>query len=137
MRKRYIPKMGPKKAAARPVNYVKSRPSFDRFLKEWHAKHKEYNASFKAKIEKGILDDDPKTGDELLEIMSANPCFKGKDLKQIGEEIMSNPTKRLDQYEWDEKKDVVNWVSNDLDATMSGHTRVSARESFCVEEVFS
>lgn len=121
MRRQYIPRMGPKKPVSRPVNYVKSRPSFDWFLKEWHKGHKEYYTSFKARIEKGILDDDPKTGEELIEILSADPSFKGKDMKQIGKDIMAGPIKRLDEYEWDKKKDIVNWVSNDLDATLAEH----------------
>lgn len=122
--------MGPKKAALRPVNYVKSSHSSDRDLKGWYAQHKEYYASFKEKIENLLINNDPKVLDIITDAFSKFPGFEPKKAKKLfGEDLMNNPPKRFKDYNWDKKKDVVNWVTNDLDATIAEHLSPLAPEN--------
>lgn len=121
--------MGPKKAVPKPVNYVKKQPGMTRMLKEWYVRHKKYYADFKERIETGLMNNDPKVLDEFKQMLSLFPELQSKNPDEFAKEMISQAPKRFEDYTWDKKKDVLNWVTNDLDATMSEHTRVLAPEN--------
>lgn len=128
-RRTNIPRMGPKKAAPQPINYVKGKPNFERMLKEWYVRHKEYYANFKERLEEGIVNEDPKILDIFKQCFSMFPTFRSKSKEDMAKLLASMSPKRFEDYEWDNKKDVVNWVTNDLDATVAEHTHILAPEN--------
>lgn len=128
-RKTYIPKMGPKKPERQAVNYVKARPPFERMLREWHARNKEYYREFKERIETGFKNDDPKVFDELMKVASMMPIVKNKDPKELIKAIVPGNSKPVSEYEWDEKKEFADWVTNDLDVAISEHINPMSTEN--------
>lgn len=121
--------MGPKKAVKRPVNYTKSRPSFERMLKEWKARHEEYYREFKKRVETGFINDDPKVMDEFTKLFSILPSLQNKDPEERAKSFIPKNGKGYEDYEWDEKKEVVNWVTNDLDVAISENLNPMAPEN--------
>lgn len=118
-RRTYITKMGPKKPVKRPINYVKSRPSFERMLKEWKARHQEYYKEFKERVETGFINDDPKVIDEFSKLFAVMPFLQNKNSDELLKAFTPSKGKSYEDYEWDEKKEALNWVSNDLDVAIS------------------
>jgi hypothetical protein len=101
MSKTYIPKMGPKKTVAPPerrkVNYDNGRNLMTRNLKNWYKTHKDYYKEFKSSIEGAFLNGDEKTVFELI--------------GELRSPILPKDTSIF--------AEVVDWVSNDLDATIA------------------
>ena len=107
-RRTYIPKMGPKKPVKRPVNYVKSRPPFERMLKEWKARHEEYYREFKERVETGFINDDPKVIDEFSKLFAVMPFLQNKNSDELLKAFTPSKGKSYEDYEWDEKKEAIN-----------------------------
>lgn len=121
--------MGSKKPERQKANYAKSSPSFERMLKEWHARNKEYYREFKERIEAGFMNDDPKVLEEIMKIASVTPMLKNKDPKELAKAIGPGKNKSIKDYKFDEKKEFVNWVTNDLDVAISEHINPMSTEN--------
>lgn len=121
--------MGPKKPVKRPVNYTKNRLSFERMLKEWKARNEEYYREFKERVETGFINDDPKVMDEFTKLLSILPSLQNKDPEELAKAFIPKKGKGYEDYEWDEKKEVVNWVTNDLDVAISENLNPMSQEN--------
>lgn len=122
MSKTYIPKMGPKKTVAPPerrkVNYDNGRNLMTRNLKNWYKTHKDYYKEFKSSIEGAFLNGDEKTVFELIGELRSPILPKDTSIFEACKELLTEETVKLGEFE-PRNTEVVDWVSNDLDATIA------------------
>ena len=107
--------MGPKKAVAPPerrkVNYDNGRNLMTRNLKNWYKTHKDYYNEFKSSIEGAFLNGDEKTVFELIGNLNTS-------IIEACKELLTEETVKLGEFE-PRNTEVVDWVSNDLDASIA------------------
>lgn len=114
--------MGPKKAVAPPerrkVNYDNGRNLMTRNLKNWYKTHKDYYNEFKSSIEGAFLNGDEKTVFELIGNLRSPILPKDTSIIEACKELLTEETVKLGEFE-PRNTEVVDWVSNDLDASIA------------------